>query len=155
MFRNTALGLFTLAFSAVALAAPTCYDHGSAIDVDNDQVVKWKSTTENEFTARAHVSGKVTKIYKAHDGHAHFQATIGDSDDATVELIFNDDFGTHLNPTVGQSVEACGDYITSIAVTQYPISPDHGLIHWLHENPHHHGHDDGWLVLDGRTFGVR
>lgn len=142
-----------MALSTSAFARLICYGNGSELNVNNEQVLRWKLSTQNQFKARAHVSGKVTKLYAGNPEHTHFQATIGRRAKDTLEVVFNNEFGRTLKVKVGDEVEACGDYITSTKPTQYPVSPDFALIHWLHENPRGNGHEDGFLVVNGEVFG--
>jgi hypothetical protein len=157
MFRS-GLSLFALlqlaAFSSLAAGTPDCLSHGQAIGVNNDQVLKWETTTANQYLDRAHVSGAIVAVYPDHSGHSHFGIQIGPNSSDTIEIIYNQDFGSVPTPTVGQQVEACGDYITSTAQAgPYPPSPDHAIVHWVHEAPNPQKHPSGYLMINGVLYG--
>ena len=129
----------------------TCLSHGKPLDVMNDQVLTWKTTTANAFLARARIQGKVDQLFPDHSGHRHFSLQIGAAPKDHIEVIYNLSFGKLPTPKVGDSVEACGDYITSIAQTgSYPASPDGGIIHWVHRSPGHH--EQGYFILNGTKY---
>ena len=72
----------------------------------------------------------------------------------TIEVIYNNQFGAMPRLAPGQIVEACGDYITSNRPNgHYPASPDGAILHWVHFNPADQGHEDGYVVVDGRLTG--
>jgi hypothetical protein len=145
------LSINSLSYSQTPLIDDTCLDHGKAMDVINDQVIVWKSTTANAFLARARIQGLVDQVFPDHSGHRHFSLKIGQNPNDHIEVIYNLSFGNLPVPTIGATVEACGDYITSIAQTgAYPPSPDGGIIHWVHRSPH--GHEPGYVILDGIKF---
>ncbi len=154
---------FTLAvFTSLALvltatasdAIPACIAVGRNLGVNNSQVSGWKRTTKNQFLARAHVHGRLTKVYPVKNGHDHFEIEFDGATRDVLEVVYSLDFGNLPKLALGMEVEACGDYITSNAATnQYPPSPDGAIIHWIHRNPSGKGHDSGYLVLDGRLFG--
>lgn len=153
--RSFQLFLATIFISFNAFAAnPPCISNGKAIDVINQQVLNWKHTTQNQFLARAHVAGKIDAIFSDHSGHNHFSIVIGPQSTDTLEVIYNESFGTLPHLAVGMTVEACGDYITSNAATSsYPPSPDGAIIHWIHRNPSGHGHESGYVAIDGALYG--
>ena len=91
------------------------------------------------------------QIFPDHSGHRHFSLKIGPADDNHIEVIYNLSFGNLPVPHLGDNVEACGDYITSIAQTgSYPPSPDGAIIHWVHRSPS--GHDSGYVILNGTKY---
>jgi hypothetical protein len=129
----------------------TCLAHGNPLNVINDQVLNWKATTANAFLARARIQGTVDQLFPDHSGHRHFSLKIGPQASDHVEVIYNLSFGKLPTPKIGDSAEACGDYITSIAQTgSYPASPDGGIIHWVHRSPH--GHEPGYVILNGIKY---
>lgn len=147
-------GLFASAVAPMALAdtAPDCIDRGVALPVNNDQVIQWETSTRNQFLARAHVAGPVLKTYPDQTGHHHFEIQLGAT--ATLEVIFNEDFGAVPAIRPGMQVEACGDYITSSAPSgPYPASPDGAIIHWVHASPDPSRHPSGYLMIDGTLYG--
>jgi len=134
---------------------PDCLDNsGTPISIDNAQVIRWKTTTPNQFLARGHVQGIVRDIYPDHNGHHHFAIDLDSNPNDAIEVIYNIDFGELPSIKIGMKVEACGDYITSIAPTgQYQPSPNGAIIHWVHRNPKPQGHKSGYLVIDGLLYG--
>lgn len=138
-----------------AFAAPvdeTCMDHGHALNVMNEQVIQWKNSTANAFLARARVSGTVDKVFPDHSGHRHFSMKIGPNVNDHIEVIYNISFGNMPIPNLGTTVEACGDYITSIAQTgSFPPSPDGAIIHWVHR-ANNGNHDSGYVILNGIKY---
>jgi hypothetical protein len=133
---------------------PACLDNnGKQLNAENAQVLNLKTTTQNQFLARAHVTGVVGNIYPDHAGHNHFQAIIGPKPGDTIEIIYNISFGAlpHLVP--GMTVDTCGDFINSDAATSlYPASPDGAIMHWIHRNPHG-SHKSGFLIINGTVYG--
>lgn len=129
----------------------TCLDHGKTLEVINAQVLDWKKNTANAFLARARISGVVDQVFPDHSGHRHFSLKIGPQIDDHIEVIYNLSFGPLPTPDIGASIEACGDYITSISQTgSYPPSPDGAIIHWVHRSPH--GHESGYVILNGIKY---
>ena len=129
----------------------TCLDHGKALPVINEQVIKWKSSTANAFLARARIKGTIDQLFPDHSGHRHFSLKIGPNPTDHIEVIYNLSFGNMPVPSIGMTSEACGDYITSIAQTgSYPPSPDGGIIHWVHKSTH--GHESGYVILNGIKY---
>jgi hypothetical protein len=137
--------------------APDCLDrNGQPIAENDDQVVQWEHSTPNQFLARALVVGDVVQVYPDQNGHSHFAIQIGPTNDNLLEVIYNQDFGNVPAPTVGQHVEACGDYITSTAQAgPYPESPAGAIIHWVHYAPNPQRHPSGFLMIDGILYGQR
>ena len=129
----------------------TCLSHGKPLDIINGQVLTWKTSTANAFLARARIQGTVDQLFPDHSGHRHFSLKIGPQAQDHIEVIYNLSFGKLPVPKMGDSVEACGDYITSIAQTgSYPASPDGGIIHWVHRSPGHH--EQGYVILNGVKY---
>lgn len=133
---------------------PNCRAYGHPIPVNNAQVLHFKRTTQNQFRERAHVAGRVVRVYDDRNGHDHFSILIGSREQDTIEVIYNQSFGFAPTPHVGMQVQACGDYITSTAQSgPYPASPDGAIIHWVHKAPDERRHDSGFIVMDGRLYG--
>lgn len=158
MNRLRTLGiLFGLAFAFSASAGdltPPCLASGKNLPVINEQVHLWKTSTSNQYVARAHIHGVLSEIYPEKNGHAHFQIEFDGGVRDTLEVVYSLDFGKLPSLAVGMEIEACGDYITSNApTTQYPPSPDGAIIHWIHKNPRGRGHESGYLTVDGRVYG--
>lgn len=148
------LGLALVLNVSAQDATPPCLDSGIDIPVINDKVRVWKTTTKNQYLARAHVRGVLSAIYTEQGSHAHFQMELDGSGRDTLEVVYNIDFGKLPPLAIGMEIETCGDYITSNAPTpRYPASPDGAIIHWVHKNPRPGGHESGYLEIDGRVFG--
>jgi len=135
--------------------APDCIgDEREPLDVDNNQVLNWKTNTPNQFKARANVLGEVVRIFADRSSHNHFEIKIGPKNTDVLEVIYNKSFGTLRDPQEGMKVQACGDYITSFEKAgPYPASPSGAIIHWVHFNPREGGHPHGFLIIDGELFG--
>lgn len=150
--------LFTQLF-IVSAGAMDCLDGiGAKLSIDNAQVLRWKTTTVNQFQARGYIVGTVMDIYPNHTGHAHFAIDLDPAPGAhvkdAIEVIYNMNFGPLPPVRVGMKVEACGDYITSNAPAgSYPASPTGAIIHWVHKNPRPEGHPSGFLVINGTLYG--
>lgn len=145
--------------------APQCLDQsGNDLSIDNDQVMQWKTSTPNNYLNRAHVSGTVVAVYPDQTNHAHFGIQLtgenGNQDfsDAsnssnTLEVVYDLLFGPIPAVHVGDTVEACGDYITAYAQSgHYPPSPDGALIHWIHRSDSAR-HENGFLMINGSLYG--
>jgi|GEM_PF-1895920 len=133
---------------------PACAGDKSMLDVNNDQVIQWKATTQNQFHARGHIQGHLTNIFPDATGHHHLEVTIGNSANDTIEVVYNEDFGPLPTLALNQVVEACGDYITSNARSGgYAASPDGAILHWVHLSTNNH-HPSGYIAIDGVAYGV-
>ena len=183
VFFCTWSALATSGAGQVVTTVPACLDHGKVLNVMDDQVATWKSTTRNQFLARAHVTGTIHRIFPDHSGHNHFEIQMNNSAGDTLELVYNKSFGNLPSLRAGMKVEACGDYITSNhATSQYPASPDGAIMHWIHNNlggggaftaasfdglstnkgkgpkkppvpPVTSGHDAGYVAIEGVVYG--
>ena len=151
-------GLFTLIFSLAAFSAvadiPECLmKKGQVLPINNAQVLEWKNQTANQFHSRGHIKGILTQTYSEKTNHHHWQVQIGDTEKDTIEVIYNEDFGSVDRFTIGSQIEACGDYITSNKKGNgFPASPDGALVHWVHMSPNPN-HLPGYLVVDGQLHG--
>ncbi len=155
---HSRLGLCLLVLSVAASAAPQCYDGGEALPANNAQVLRWKTTTENQFLARGHIRGTLLTQYRhvgsGRSSHTHFSVQIGSSARDSIEIVYNDEFGELPRLRRGMKVEACGDYITaSEQAGHYPPSPDGAIVHWTHVNPNGGNHEDGYVEIDGKLYG--
>jgi hypothetical protein len=127
---------------------------GKALPVNNDQIIQWKTSTQNQFHARARAQGPITRLYSDRTGHKHFQISIGSGAQGMLEVIYNQAFGALPSLKVGMSIEACGDYITSYAQSgQYPPSPDGAILHWVHRSPKPQRHESGYVAINGKLYG--
>lgn len=128
-----------------------CTDHGKLLDINNAQVIQWRTSTPNTFTARARIAGVVDKVFADRNGHRHFSLKIGPNPQDHVEVVFNLSFGQMPTAVLGDKAEACGDYITSIAQTgPYPPSPDGAIVHWVHRGSR--SHEAGYVILNGSRY---
>lgn len=161
LFRMSLIAVLALQ-SALALAAnkaiPHCLDQNQVMDVDNQKVLTWKSSTQNQWPgqgsrARAFVRGFVTRVFADRNGHDHFEIQIGRSTREVLEVVYNQDFGQLPPIQLGVEVSACGDYITSIAPTpRYEASPSGAIIHWVHFS-NSARHEDGFVTVNGELYG--
>lgn len=135
--------------------APNCLgSQGQSLPEMDAQVILWKTTTPNQFLARAHIVGAISDIYPDHNGHTHFAVIFNARPQDNLEIVYNQSFGMLPHLAVGMTVEACGDYITSDApTTQYPASPAGAILHWIHRNPKGAGHPSGYLMINGSVYG--
>lgn len=124
------------------------------LPIDNSVVAVLKKTKENQFLTRAHVKGVIHEVYPDKNGHYHFGITLGNGAHDRIEVVYNKEFGPVPPLEIGAEVEACGDYINSYEPTdKYPRSPDDAIIHWVHMNPDHKGHSDGFIVVNNVLCG--
>jgi hypothetical protein len=147
---------------AIADEAPDCLDNnGNALSVMDSTVIQWKTSTPNEWKSRALVTGTVDQIFPDATGHHHFEITLDASGDwssspnssATLEVVYNEGFGATPQIQVGDSIEACGDYITSYEQGGgYQASPSGALIHWIHQSDTPK-HPNGFLMVNGVLYG--
>ncbi len=140
---------------ATAQGSPSCLDqNGRALPVDDQTVLNLKTSTPNQFLSRAHISGTIETIYPIKNGHDHFQVKIGSKPTDTIEIIYNRSFGPLDALIPGQTVEACGDYITSTAPTaNYEPSPDGDILHWVHRSNNTAKHKSGYVIMNGKVLG--
>jgi hypothetical protein len=144
-----------------------CEENGKLIPFNNEKILYYKKTTQNQFLARGHVLGTVIAVYHnpQHPSHSHFLIKIGPNlssgnacDDDTLEVIYNKAFGeiSQNDLKLGANVQACGDYITSNKKTaRYPKSPACAIIHWVHKNFRSDHHPDGYLYVNGKLYGMQ
>ena len=154
LFCGLTLSLNSIAGPADSL--PHCLSQdGAELAIDNNLVLKLEQTTQNQFKTQAHVLGVVSDLYPDHSGHQHFAIKFPDNG-GQIEVVYNTVFGNLPVISVGTSVEACGEYITSNAATsQYPASSNGAIIHWVHINPNQgkDAHPSGFLVVDHKLCG--
>ena len=130
-----------------------CNSKGKPLPIDDAQVLNWEDTTANQFASRAHIEGKIHAVYSDHSGHKHFGVQIGQAAHDAIEVIYNESFGALPALSVGDDVEACGDYITSTAPAgRYPASPDRAILHWVHKS-NAGSHASGFVKVNGVLFG--
>lgn len=155
IFLKTVLLTFLSSYSlAYGDQVPSCLAvNGQALAVNNDQVITWKTTSKDQFHSRGHVKGALVNIFPDATGHHHMSVLVGPNNQDTIEVIYNEDFGSMPQLQVGQIIEACGDYITSRGeVGSYPASPDGAIVHWVHQSTSAK-HLSGYVVVDGTVCG--
>lgn len=151
--RNWFIVTLVSLMSCGAFALPQCLDNsGRVLEVNNDQVLQWKSSTNKNYHARGHVQGPVTRQYADETGHTHFEMQIGNSSNDTIEIIYNQSFGALPDISEGMTAEVCGDYITT-GTTGRGASPDGAIIHWVHTATGSETHPSGYVALDGVAYG--
>ena len=150
-------GLGSLLFFSWAANAGNldCVDgKGQPLPVNNAQIVVWKHSTPNQFLARGHAAGTITKLYPDHNGHTHFEITLSQTANETLEVIYNQSFGSLPALAPGMAVDTCGDYITSTAAANgYQASPDGAIIHWIHQSDSAN-HPSGYVEINNNVFGA-
>ena len=143
-----------LTFGIAQAEQVECLSGGQSLGVNNNSVLNWKVSTNNQYRNRAHIVGTLLKQYPDKNGHDHFEIQIGAQAQQTIEVIYNEDFGTIPQVQPGAKFEACGDYITSNAQSgAYPASPDGAIVHWVHLSPELGRHDSGFLIINGELYG--
>ncbi len=154
------IALVLLLVSSIAFAGsglPICSDGKREIPVINTDVIQWKATTPNQYRARAHVRGTVTRMFPDRNGHTHFEIQMDAKTSGAaglLEVVYNDEFGKLPVIEEKADIESCGVYITSNAPTErYPASPSGAIIHWIHINPSKRGEPDGYLAIQGKVYG--
>jgi hypothetical protein len=127
---------------------------------NNDQVLYWKTHSQNQYHDRALVSGVLVGVFL--DRRSHLQLDV-DLDPSTaggalgdhIEIIYNKSFGQVGEFRPGDKVEACGDYITSTKQAgHYPPSPAGAILHWVHKSNNPGRHADGFLAIGGVVYGM-
>ncbi|HAR42388.1 MAG TPA: hypothetical protein DCS07_07110 [Bdellovibrionales bacterium] len=140
-----------------AFGAPDCLKNNvGVLPVMNEQVLRWKKESKNQYKDRALIQGRSVRLIKTTKSHVHIEVQIGDGQKDQIEIIYNKEFGALPKIRGGMSIEACGEYITSREPAGgYQASPNGALIHWVHMNrkPGPGAHEDGFLVIDNVTYG--
>ena len=154
VFIKVALITFIPMAMARAAGSPPCLGtNGAPLPVNDQQVINWKNSTPNQYHNRGHIEGVLTQVFSNNHGHHHFEVKIGPNPGNTIEVIYNEAFGSLPQLQPGDQIEACGDYITSNAQAgRYPPSPDGAILHWVHEAPRP-THESGYVVVDGQVCG--
>lgn len=125
---------------------------------NNEEVLRWKVDSKNQYRDRALVVGKFVKVLL--DRPSHLQIAVDLSTDGSgriqdqIEVIYNKEFGPVNGLTPGALVAACGDYITSRdQAGPYPPSPVGAIVHWVHKSNAPQKHSDGFVAVDGNVYG--
>jgi hypothetical protein len=155
--------ILALVFSAAVSTAfaqeiPSCLKGKTPLAIDNARVIRLKASTPVQYHDRGHVKGEIVRVFADKTGHDHFLIQIGPKAIDTLEVVYNSEFGQLPGPHEGQSVEACGDYITLKAAPK-PDPRENGanksdaIIHWVHAADPGTTHEGGYLVMDGVLCG--
>ncbi|MBC7658246.1 MAG: hypothetical protein H7249_00905 [Chitinophagaceae bacterium] len=132
-------------------SAPACLDtRGNPLAINDAQVETWEDSTSNGYAGRAHIQGPISRIFPDATGHNHISVQIGATPEDAIEVIYNESFGALPPLTVGQTLEACGDYITSLNAGKHG-SPDNAILHWVHKSTS--SHKSGYIVVNGVVYG--
>lgn len=145
--------LLSVLFVSYANWAQTCFDKKNSLELNESQLLTYRDMTEHGFKARGHIEAVVVEQTENRQGHLHFIVDLDENLESTndrLELIYNQQYGEIENVVAGQKIRACGDFI----VDQY--SPTKAVLHWLHLNPNKkkNKHEDGFLMIDGKAFGL-
>lgn len=153
---------------------PRCLDgNRQEMRSNNEEVIRWKSETQNQFKERALVVGKLVGVLLDRRSHLHLEMDMdrdqgrgngqnngqsngrrGDAKESHLEVVYNKAFGEVDRVDNGMSIAACGDYITARDQSgPYKPSPVGAIIHWVHASNNPGKHSDGFLVIDGKLFG--
>jgi hypothetical protein len=162
MKKNALTALFSttvflaLSYAALADTAPVCISGSQVLSVDNALAVQRKEDHDqypNGTTYRGNISGVITKLYADQTCHTHFEIALDGTPSTTIEVIYDQGFGSTPKPAIGMSVQACGDFIISYSKENgYAASPDGALIHWIHATDTSK-HDAGFLILGDTLCG--
>jgi hypothetical protein len=146
-------------YDAVEKTLPICRDKmKTPFRSNNAEVLKWKTSTRNQWQDRGYIIGKLVKVLQQRSSHTHLEVDIsenGSSDAADhIEIIYNREFGDFQNPVAGQVVAACGDFINSFErAGNYPASPVGAIIHWVHASNTPNKHSHGFVSINGKLYG--
>jgi len=146
-------------YDAVEKTLPICRDKmKTPFRSNNAEVLKWKTSTRNQWQDRGYIIGKLVKVLQQRPSHTHLEIDIsanGSSDAADhIEIIYNREFGDIQNPAPGQLVAACGDFINSFdRAGKYPASPVGAIVHWVHASNTPNKHSHGFVSVNGKLYG--
>ncbi|RZA00963.1 MAG: hypothetical protein EOP11_17805, partial [Proteobacteria bacterium] len=158
-FAKGSEGSTPSSYDAVEKTLPICRDGSKTpFRSNNEEVLKWKTSTRNQWQGRGYVIGKLVAVLQQRPSHTHLEIDIspnGSSDKADhVEIIYNVEFGAVQNPQPGQLVAACGDFINSFdRAGKYPASPVGAIVHWVHASNTPNKHSHGFLSVNGKLYG--
>ena len=116
-FLGISAGFLLCSMAMMAQAAfaddPACMSKSQALSVNNDQVLSWKadSSIASGWLSRANVEGTVLGNFPDHSGHNHFLIQIGPTEQDTLEVVYNQEFGALPEIHSGMKAHACGDFI--------------------------------------------
>jgi hypothetical protein len=120
---------------------PTCKDKNDNV-VDGSVTQLRKVMGSNSYRPQVYVTGTVAVLHNDDtSGLPHQKFSLKVSDDITLEIVSNLDFG-RIPVAVGQTVNICGEY----------LHVGRGMVHWTHFDPHGN-HADGFTILNGKLYG--
>jgi len=142
---------------------PDCLDRNRQVirGDNNEEVLRWKEETKNQYKDRALIKGVLVGITLDRRSHLQLEVNlVGDENSRDVrnhiEVIYNKSFGEVAAVSPGMTVEACGDYITSNAQSgPYKPSPMGAILHWVHKSNTPNRHASGFLAIDGKVYGLK
>lgn len=155
--------LAPLSVAAVPRPLPECLDKdGRPISSpNNEEVLRWKTSTPNQYHDRALVAGTLVGVFSSKGDHLHLdvflgQGAKGTGRDSDIEVVYNTAFGNVDEPLrPGMEVVACGDYITATdRAGRYPPSPVGAILHWVHKRMRG-DHPHGFMMIDGTLYGQK
>lgn len=138
---------------------PVCLDKNrSQFRSNNEEVIRWKVQTKNQYKDRALVIGSLVGVIQDRPSHLHLQVDMDPANqrgnEDQIEIIYNKEFGAVAAARPGVTVAACGDYITSRERSgNYPASPVGAIVHWVHASNNEAKHAHGFLSVDGILYG--
>jgi hypothetical protein len=141
---------------------PTCLDRNrQPIRGDNnDEVLRWKEETKNQYKDRALIDGVLVSVLLDRRSHLHLEVNLEGDERSTdprqhIEIVYNKAFGEVGDLQPGMPVQACGDYITSREQSgPYKPSPVGAIVHWVHKSNTPDRHSHGFLAIDGKLYGM-
>jgi hypothetical protein len=149
--------LAVVSTSSYAAQYPECTRRGQPMEVNNRQVLDWKTSTKNQYQDRGFVVGHVVQALQSRNSHLHLEIDLDPSSNDRadhIEIVYNKEFGAIPRFSQGSEAVVCGDYITSNQETKrYKPSPVGAIIHWVHMSPNPGRHDHGFMMLDGVLTG--
>lgn len=126
---------------------------------NNEEVLKWKDTTKNQYLDRALIVGKFVGVLLDRQSHLQIEVDLGQGGNGqgkkdSIEIIYNKEFGAIPGIRPGATIAACGDYITSREQAgRYPPSPAGAIVHWVHASNNPEKHPSGFVAVDGVVYG--
>jgi hypothetical protein len=130
-------------------------ENGQALSIDNQRALDLKKKAASGKAYRARIQGKVVSdshqrcSSRSGSCHAHFEIQIGPNKADTVEVVYSEDFGQMKEPSVGESVEACGDFLNTSG--QRNSGSSGAIIHWVHRS-NCMDHEHGYVLVEGEDL---
>ena len=135
-----------LSLVALTINSSFCFaqngDHPGKIADDSALVAAVASHRNVSYVEAANLT--VTKLLPDDtSGRTHQKWVAQLSDGSDVTVIYNTDIGSRVPIQVGDKFGVGGQYLQTGHT---------GLIHWLHDDPHH-SRPDGYVYLNGVVYG--